>query len=137
MRATAVLALILVLVGCTTAPASPTISLSELHPLPAQPATAVVPLRVSVAAVISPRGTAESYEPLLAYLSAKLNRPVELEQRRTYAETNDLVARGQVDLAFVCTSAYIAGHDAFNGERSAGAVRASATTSRLVSPWPC
>jgi phosphonate transport system substrate-binding protein len=116
MRIAAVILIILLLSGCTAQGAEPAIRLSELRPLPAQPATALVPLRVSVAAVISPRGTAESYEPLLAYLSAKLNRPVELEQRRTYAETNDLVAQGRVDLAFVCTSAYIAGHDAFNME---------------------
>jgi len=66
-----------------------------------------------VAAVISPRGTAESYQPLLDYLSDALNRPVELVQRRTYAETNALVESGEVDLAFVCTSAYVTGHDAF------------------------
>lgn len=116
MRVAAILLLALLLMSCTTASQAPAISLSALSPLPAQPATAVVPLRVSVAAVISPRGTAESYQPLLAYLSAKLNRPVELEQRRTYAETNNLVEQGQVDLAFVCTSAYIAGHDAFDME---------------------
>jgi phosphonate transport system substrate-binding protein len=76
----------------------------------------VLPLRVSVAAVISPKGTAEGYQPLLDYLAAKLDRPVELVQRRTYAETNDLVEQGFVDLAFVCTSAYIAGHDKFGME---------------------
>jgi phosphonate transport system substrate-binding protein len=38
---------------------------------------------------------------------------VQIVQRRNYAETNELVRRGEVDLAFVCTSAYVAGHDAF------------------------
>lgn len=97
------------LAGCATAGDPSTIRLAELHPLPPQPATSITPLRVSVAAVISPRGTAESYQPLLDYLAARLGRPVELVQRRTYAETNELVARGEVDLAFVCTSAYVAG----------------------------
>jgi phosphonate transport system substrate-binding protein len=32
-------------------------------------------------------------------------------QRRTYAEINELVEANAVDLAFVCTSAYVAGHD--------------------------
>jgi phosphonate transport system substrate-binding protein len=92
------------------------INLSDLQPLPANPAGEVVPLRVAVAAVISPQGTAESYQFLLDYLSATLNRPVELVQRRTYAEVNDLVESGYVDVAFVCTSAYLSGHDKFGME---------------------
>jgi phosphonate transport system substrate-binding protein len=91
------------------------IDLSTLEPLPARNDD-VVPLRVSVAAVISPRGTAESYQPLLDYLSEALDRPVELVQRRTYQETNDLIESGEVDVAFVCTSAYITGHDEFGME---------------------
>lgn len=75
-----------------------------------------VPLRVAVASVISPQGTVESYSALLDYLSQKLNRPVELIQRRTYLEVNGLIERGEVDLAFVCTSAYIVGHDDFGME---------------------
>jgi phosphonate transport system substrate-binding protein len=47
------------------------------------------------------------------YLSEKTARPVELVQRRTYLEINDLVERGEVDMAFVCTSAYIAGQSEF------------------------
>jgi phosphate/phosphite/phosphonate ABC transporter binding protein len=116
MRVAAVILLMLVLVGCTNAPTGPTISLSALRPLPEQQEPAVVPLRVSVAAVISPRSTVESYQPLLAYLSDRLGRPVELVQRRTYAETNALIEQGQVDLAFVCTSAYIVGHSLFGME---------------------
>ena len=51
----------------------------------------MAPLRVAVAAVISPRGNVDSYTPLLTYLGQKLNRPVEMVQRRTYAEVNDLL----------------------------------------------
>ncbi len=89
------------------------INLSALKPLAVRNSEGVVPLRVSVAAVISPRGTAESYQPLLDFLSESLGRPVELVQRRTYQETNDLIESGEVDIAFVCTSAYITGHDEF------------------------
>lgn len=91
----------------------PYVDLSRLQPLPAMAQTGVLPLRVAVAAIISPQGTVESYTPLLGYLSEKLGRPVELVQRRTYAEVNDLIRRGQVDLAFVCTSAYVAGQRDF------------------------
>lgn len=73
----------------------------------------VDPFRIAVAAVISPEGTAESYRLLLDYLEDQLQRPVELVQRRTYREINDLVEHGKVDVAFVCTSAYVEGHDSF------------------------
>ncbi|RLT45133.1 MAG: phosphate/phosphite/phosphonate ABC transporter substrate-binding protein [Chloroflexi bacterium] len=85
------------------------IDLSRRQPLPAIAAAEVIPLRLAVAAIISPQGTAESYAELANYLGEKLHRPVQLIQRRTYAEVNDLVAEQDVDLAFVCTSAYIDG----------------------------
>ncbi|MAU11834.1 MAG: phosphonate ABC transporter substrate-binding protein [Anaerolineaceae bacterium] len=116
--------LVLVIAGCnsTQAPTSEGVSidLASLQPLPVRYNEGVVPLRVSVAAVVSPRGTAESYQLLLNYLSETLDRPVELVQRRTYQETNDLVESGEVDVAFVCTSAYITGHDQFGMELLAG-----------------
>jgi phosphonate transport system substrate-binding protein len=92
------------------------VDLNNLQPLPASAASEAVPLRVAVAAVISPKGTVASYAPFLEYLELKLNRPVELVQRRTYLEINNLIERGEVDLAFVCTSAYVEGHDSFGME---------------------
>ncbi|MHB8088327.1 MAG: substrate-binding domain-containing protein [Anaerolineaceae bacterium] len=84
------------------------IDLEDLQPL--EPVKQEVPpLRVAVASVVSPQGTVQSYEPVLKYLETKFNRPVELIQRRTYLETNELIADGKVDLAFICTSAYIVG----------------------------
>ena len=74
------------------------------------------PLRIAVAAVISPKGTVESYSDLLAYIGRKLNRRVELVQRQTYAEVNDLVKNGDADVAFVCTSAYVVGQRDFGME---------------------
>lgn len=92
------------------------IKLSDLRPIAAPPSNTVVPLRVAIAAVISPKGTLESYQPLLDFLSDQLDRPIELVQRRTYAEVNDLIESGDVDLAFVCTSAYVDGHARFGME---------------------
>lgn len=103
-------------VGCVAEPTTAVIQLSNLQPLPTQSATAVLPLRVAIAAIISPQGTVDSYTPLLDYLEQHLQRPVQLVQRRTYAEVNTLVQNGEVDLAFVCTSAYIAGEQAFGME---------------------
>ena len=90
------------------------VDLNDLKPLPTPLESDVRPLRVAIAAVLSPRGSAESYGPLLEYMAKELNRPVEPVQRRTYSEVNDLLRTGEVDLAFVCTSAYILGKREFN-----------------------
>ncbi len=90
------------------------VDLNDLQPLPTPITSEIYPLTVAIAGVISPEGTLDSYEPLLKYLEDNLGRPVELIQRRTYAEINDLIKTGDVDLAFVCTSAYIAGRRDFD-----------------------
>jgi phosphonate transport system substrate-binding protein len=114
MRYLLLLLTLLSLASCTAPAAEASVNLSDLQPLPEVAATAVTPLRVAVAAIISPKGTVDSYGPLLDYLSAELERPVELVQRRTYGEVNDLVQSGDVDVAFVCTSAYIVGKRDFD-----------------------
>ncbi len=109
----------LLLAGCfpsVRAAPLPYIDLDQREPLPAIAPAQVRPLRIAVAAIISPQGTAESYDDLATYLSEKVDRPIELIQRRTYAEVNELVAQNQVDVAFVCTSAYVDGHDRFGME---------------------
>lgn len=118
MKARTLIICLLYLAACAPLPqveVSGYVNLEDLQPL--QPSTAEVrPLRVAVAAVISPKGTVESYTALLDYLGQRLNRPVQLIQRRTYLEINDLIANGDADLAFVCTSAYIVGSEQFGME---------------------
>lgn len=113
------LGLVWFLVACNSAfslPAAGYVDLEQRVPLPTPLNSTVLPLRVAVAAVISPQGTVESYTQLLETMQSRLNRPVELVQRRTYLEINDLLEQGQVDVAFVCTSAYIAGYEKFGME---------------------
>lgn len=115
MRYLLLLLSLLFLSGCAaSAVQAERIDLTQLQPLPEVSATAVKPLRVAVAAIISPRGTVDSYGPLLDYLQDELGRPIELVQRRTYGEVNDLIASGDVDVAFVCTSAYVVGKREFD-----------------------
>jgi len=68
-----------------------------------------LPLRVAIAAVISPKATFDTYSPLLDYLARRLDRPVELLQRPTYAEINELLRTGQADIGFICGGAYVEG----------------------------
>lgn len=113
------LLLMILTVSCSPLPETKvvgSVDLENLQPLPTPDGHSAVPLRIAVAAVISPEGTVQSYSPLLLYLEEKLNRPVELIQRKTYLEVNDLIEHGEVDVAFVCTSAYVEGHDTFGME---------------------
>ena len=73
-------------------------------------------LRIAIAAVISPKETFVLYKDLLDYISDKLEMPVQLIQRETYEEVNNLVKDNELDLAFVCSGAYVDGHDQFGME---------------------
>lgn len=73
-------------------------------------------IRIAVAAVISPKETAVYYDEMMKYVSRKLERPIELIQRKTYQEINDLLERKELDLAFVCSGPYVTGHDKFGME---------------------
>ena len=110
--------LLFAVVGCAAPPSRIDIRFKDVDPGSAVSYSPndTKPLRVAVAAVISPKGTVESYSDLLTYLGRKLNRRVELVQRQTYAEVNDLVKNGEVDVAFVCTSAYVVGQRDFGME---------------------
>jgi len=73
-------------------------------------------LRIGVSAIISPDETLVYYQDMFDYLSEKMGVPVKLVQRKTYQEINDLVRKNSVDAAFVCSLAYVEGHDQFGME---------------------
>lgn len=86
------------------------IDLEDLVVLP-EPAAAQPfdSLKLAVAATLSPQGTIQSYRPLQDYMEQQLGKPVQLVQRRTYLEINELLARNLVDVAFICTGPFITG----------------------------
>ncbi|MBI2915089.1 MAG: phosphate/phosphite/phosphonate ABC transporter substrate-binding protein [Firmicutes bacterium] len=86
----------------------------SVPPAPVTPAK--LPLRIAVAAVISPKETMKAYGGFVQYLSRKLDRPVELVQRNTYSEINQLVRDGYVSVALVCSKPYVDGHRDFGME---------------------
>ncbi len=69
------------------------------------------PLRVAVAAMISPKETFDLYRQLLEYLSRRLEKDLEFIQRKTYAEINELLRRGDIDLAFICAGPFAKGRE--------------------------
>ncbi len=64
----------------------------------------------------SPARTLIHFSELEAYLSDKLHRPVQLKQRRTYEEINDLLAQDNIQMAFTCTGGYVTGSRRFGLE---------------------
>ncbi|MBU4252570.1 MAG: phosphate/phosphite/phosphonate ABC transporter substrate-binding protein [Candidatus Omnitrophica bacterium] len=73
-------------------------------------------IRIAVSAMISPKETISVYKKILDYIGRKLGKPVELIQRKTYTEVNDLIEKGEIDTAFVCTGPYIQGRKKFGLE---------------------
>ncbi|UCG11591.1 MAG: PhnD/SsuA/transferrin family substrate-binding protein [Deltaproteobacteria bacterium] len=68
-------------------------------------------LRVAVAAMISPRETFFNYRQLLEYIGGHLSQDIELVQRKTYREINELLRKGEIDLAFICSGPYALGKE--------------------------
>jgi phosphonate transport system substrate-binding protein len=72
--------------------------------------------RVAVAAMISPKETFVYYRQLLDYIGNSLGRDVQLIQRKTYGEINELLGKGQIDLAFICSGPYVDGKEKYGFE---------------------
>jgi len=109
---TLVFGFLLLLVTACSRPAYPSVRLNVEAAgdvVAAERALGRLPLRVAIAAVISPKATFDTYSPLLDYLARRLDRPVELLQRPTYAEINELLRTGQADIGFICGGAYVEG----------------------------
>ena len=81
-----------------------------------RPATSVsesTQLKVAVAAIISPKETFVYYRQLLDYIGQKMGREIQFVQRKTYGEINELLAKGQIDLAFICSGPYVVGKEKY------------------------
>jgi len=74
------------------------------------------PLRVAVSSMISPKETFVHYRQLLAYIARNMNRDLEFVQRKTYGEIDELLGKGLIDLALICSGPYISGKDRYGFE---------------------
>ncbi|MEE9495351.1 MAG: PhnD/SsuA/transferrin family substrate-binding protein, partial [Desulfobacterales bacterium] len=83
---------------------------------PGKPLSDNPSLRVAVAAMISPKDTFVYYRQLLDYIGSHLGRDVQLIQRKTYGEINELLGKGQIDLAFICSGPYVNGKKKYGFE---------------------
>ncbi len=70
-------------------------------------------LQVAVAAMVSPKETLVYYEELVKYIGEQIGYKVNLIQRKTYSEVNELFPKRLIDLAFVCSGPYANGREKY------------------------
>jgi len=94
--------------GCSGEPNQVTVDFSKTLPVarPPQPSGEAGALRGAVAAMISPRETFIHYRQLLDYLARKSGKNLVFVQRKTYGEISELLDKGEIDLAFICSGPY-------------------------------
>lgn len=63
--------------------------------------------RVSVAGMESPSGTYSGYSRLFGEVAHRLGLEADFVQRRTYSEVNQLLIKGELDAALLCTGGYL------------------------------
>ncbi len=83
-----------------------TVSLSPAETLPQPTASAIQPLRVGLAPILSLQGGGEGLAALCMELSHRLGRPVVPLLGSDYREINDMLGLGQLDVGIVCAGAY-------------------------------
>ena len=112
------LGLVLMISSCSDDRDKTVVDFSKTVPVarPGEQASPTPPLRVAVAAMVSPKETFDLYRQLLAYLGRKLGKDLEFVQRKTYAEIDELLKKGEIDLAFICSGPYVADRNKFGFE---------------------
>ena len=73
-------------------------------------------LRVAVAAMISPKETFAVYRQLTEYIAGGLGSKVQFIQRKTYGEINEMLGKGEVDLAFICSGPFVTEREKYGFE---------------------
>jgi phosphonate transport system substrate-binding protein len=109
---------LLLLSACTQEGDTRVVDFTKTTPAarPGERSSSQPPLKVAVGAMVSPQETFVYYRQLLDYLGNKLGREVELVQRKTYGEVNELIGKGQIDLAFICSGPYATGKGKYGFE---------------------
>jgi phosphonate transport system substrate-binding protein len=101
--------------GCTRDSDTIVVDFQKTVPLkkPANPSPSSPALKVAVGAMVSPKETFIHYRELFEFIGRKIGRPVELVQRKTYHEIDQLLGRNEIDLAFICSGPYAGGKEAY------------------------
>lgn len=66
-------------------------------------------LKIAIASITSPRETFNYYDEMFKFIEKETGMRVNLIQKKTYEEVNQLAKSNQIDLAFVCSGGYVYG----------------------------
>jgi phosphonate transport system substrate-binding protein len=69
---------------------------------------------IAIASMTSPKETYIYYSELIDYIAMKIDRPIFIQQKKTYEEVNELLKNSDVDFAFICSGAYVADYSSKN-----------------------
>jgi phosphonate transport system substrate-binding protein len=82
----------------------------------ASAALAGEPIKIGVAAMISPAETVRYYKQMIDYVGSKLGSPIEMVQKEHYDEMDKMLEGGEVSIAFLCAGPYVKDHEKFGAE---------------------
>lgn len=64
-------------------------------------------IRVGISSMITPVDTVKYYDDIVNYIGKKLGKKVQLIHKKKYEEMNRLIEKRDIDIAFICTAAYV------------------------------
>lgn len=74
------------------------------------------PLKIGVASMITPVDAVKYYQDVIDYIGEEIKQPVQMVNRRTYEEMDQLLERGEVKVAFICSAPYVKNRERFGVE---------------------
>jgi len=105
-------------VGCSSDQESTYVDFSKkvvVNPSTEEPPDGAA-IRVAVAAMVSAKESVVYYHQLLDFIADQLGHKIQLIQRKTYSEINELLKNGKIDLAFICSGPYATGRQTYGFE---------------------
>jgi len=73
-------------------------------------------VKVGVSSMITPVDTVKYYQDIIDYLASYIKEPLKMVHRRTYAEMDHLLEKGEVKIAFICSAPYVTDRERFGVE---------------------
>ena len=73
-------------------------------------------VNIGVSSMIAPVDAVKYYQEIIDYVGERIHRPVRMVHRRTYGEMDDLLERGKVNVAFICSAPYVKNREKFGVE---------------------
>ncbi|MEW6086964.1 MAG: phosphate/phosphite/phosphonate ABC transporter substrate-binding protein [bacterium] len=102
--------LIFFVVNCNNFKKSKVISLEKTEEIKLEVAKEK-PLWIAIGNTITQKEEFAYYKPLIDYIGKKLDKPVKILVKESYAEINRLMGLDEIDVAFLSSKAYVDGYD--------------------------